>query len=315
MIAQGYSEAPLAAVGVADRLARLRSRRRPPAGRHLAASASAALRLWRLRLPALLVALRRLRPLRSPFYYGWDDPFWYRRGYRRRDRRLHRLYQLSSTWTSSRAATASRCSRARPGRARAPTISGRAGAEPGRGDVHRLPGQFGRDGEDHGGARAQALTARPIRFNRATGTESQGARQREAGDGSSLCFCGGIQRAFIARTRISRPGRGRKVSGRVNAEIHRSGRFGRDRACVRGAGADDGRRPGAGRGHRRHRPPQRSAAVDGAKRADDARPGRHHRGRLQDHLLGPGRADRGAAQGRPGHFPAVARLHRLALLG
>jgi hypothetical protein len=90
MIAQGYSEAARPAAGLADRVARLRSRRRPPAGRHPARLATALrtrVRLWRLwRLCGY--GGFGYRPywsrfggygrLRSPFYYGWDDPFWYR---------------------------------------------------------------------------------------------------------------------------------------------------------------------------------------------------------------------------------------------
>ena len=53
-----------------------------------------------------------------------------------------------------------RCSRARP-MARSRTDDAEQDrAEPGRGDVHRLPRQFGRDGQDHDSARRQASRCR-----------------------------------------------------------------------------------------------------------------------------------------------------------
>ena len=58
---------------------------------------------------------------RSPFYYGWNDPFW---GFGwRRHRQLHRLSPASSTSTSAARPTMRRCSKATPRRARPTTIS------------------------------------------------------------------------------------------------------------------------------------------------------------------------------------------------
>ena len=61
---------------------------------------------------------------RSPFYYGWDDPFWSPFGYGRR-RQLHRLQEPSRPRHSPPRGQCGRCSKAMPRRGRATTISAR----------------------------------------------------------------------------------------------------------------------------------------------------------------------------------------------
>ena len=113
-------------------------------------------RLRRLRLPAVLQPLRLFRPpslalllglARSVLgrLVGYDDV---------RSYTVYTSYPRHGHPPHRRRPVAVR--RHGPG-ALADRRAAGAGAEPGRGDVHRLPGQFGRDGADHG--RAGARTA------------------------------------------------------------------------------------------------------------------------------------------------------------
>ena len=72
----------------------------------------------------------------SPFYYGWDDPFWY--GSTATDPQPTRSTRAISTSTSSARPTSAAVRGPCQG-ALADRRARRAGAEPGRGDVHRLP--------------------------------------------------------------------------------------------------------------------------------------------------------------------------------
>ena len=58
----------------------------------------------------------------TPFYYGWDDPFWYGGGYGGL-MTATRSTSRTSTWTSSSAPPTRPCSKATPRRARRPTSS------------------------------------------------------------------------------------------------------------------------------------------------------------------------------------------------
>ncbi len=76
---------------------------------------------------------------RSPFYYGWDDPFWW--GGYGDEIDVYTVYHLLSRHGhQARRQRRGGVRRHRPG-ALAHRRSRRSGAQPRRGDVHRLPGQ------------------------------------------------------------------------------------------------------------------------------------------------------------------------------
>ena len=97
----------------------------------------------------------------SPFYYGWDDPFWYGGGI---DSYVEYHSQTRPPHPPGGDRTR-RCSTAAPRRAPRPAGSTR-GAEPDRGDVHGLPGPERRDGEDHH-PEPPGATSRPLLITQA----------------------------------------------------------------------------------------------------------------------------------------------------
>ena len=116
--------------------------------------------------PALLFALRLLWR-RSPFYYGWDDPFWRLRRLRRHPQ-LHGLQELPRHRHPPQGRQCAAVRRPCQGPL-ADRRARRAGAEPGRSDVHRLPRPHRRDGQDHRPSPRRALSGyrarlKPVRF-------------------------------------------------------------------------------------------------------------------------------------------------------